>query len=411
MLSRHFRRGPRKIKRCVLTDAATIRSGLPPFLALYTSLFAAFGVASPFFAAFLAGRGLRPEAIGLVLAAGTATRLLAGPAGARIADRLGAPRSTLVACTAAASCVAFGYLPAEGVWALLLVSVTHAAMLAPLTPTADALALGPAYVRLRYGWVRGAGSAAFILGTLLSGQMIPRFGLSAIIWLSGALLGLAACCARMVPDRVAPGATHVPTAKHAPTLGLASLLRIAPFRRLMLVAALIQGSHAFHDGFVVIHWRSLGIGDGTIGALWSESVAGEVLVFLFLGRPLLDRLGPAGASVLAAAAGIVRWIVLAQTTSVVASALVEPLHGLTFALQHLACMRLIAATVPSHLAVTAQAFYGTVAVGLASALLTLGSGPLYTCAGAAGFWVMAGLCAAAVPVARGLTTGTGSDSA
>ena len=167
----------------------------------------------------------------------------------------------------------------------------------------------------------------------------------------------------------------------------------------MLVAALIQGSHALHDGFVVIHWRSLGIGDGTIGVLWSESVAAEVLVFLLIGRWLLDRLGPAGASILAAAGGIVRWVVLAETTSVAASALVEPLHGLTFALQHLACMRLIAAIVPSRLAATAQAFYGTVAVGVATALLTLGSGPLYAHEGAGGFWVMAGLCAAAIPVA------------
>ena len=171
----------------------------------------------------------------------------------------------------------------------------------------------------------------------------------------------------------------------------------------MLVAALIQGSHAFHDSFVVIHWRSLGIADGTIGVLWSESVAGEVLVFLLIGRWLLDRLGPAGASILAAAAGVLRWVVLAQTTSVTASALVEPLHGLTFALQHLACMRLITAIVPLPLAATAQALYGTVAVGVASALLTLGAGPLYAHDGAGGFWVMAGLCAVAIPVARGLT--------
>jgi PPP family 3-phenylpropionic acid transporter len=165
---------------------------------------------------------------------------------------------------------------------------------------------------------------------------------------------------------------------------------------------LIQGSHALHDGFVVIHWRSAGIGDATIGLLWSESVAAEVVVFLLVGRWLLDRLSPAGASILAAAGGIVRWVVLAETGSAAASALVEPLHGLTFALQHLACMRLIAAVVPPRLAATAQAFYGTVAVGMASALLTLGSGPLYSHLGANGFWVMAGLCAAAVPVAWGL---------
>ena len=95
-------------------------------------------------------------------------------------------------------------------------------------------------------------------------------------------------------------------------------------------------------------------------------------------------------------------MVLAETTSAAASALVEPLHGLTFALQHLACMRLIAYGCAARLAATAQAFYGTVAVGLATALLTLGSGPLYAQFGAGGFWVMAGLCAVAIPIAWGL---------
>jgi PPP family 3-phenylpropionic acid transporter len=376
-----------------------VRSALPHFLVLYGALFAAFGVASPFFAAFLAGRGLWPEAIGLVLAAGTAVRLAAGPAGGWVADRFEAPRLVLVAYAAAASCVAFGYLPAYGVWALLLVSVVHASTLAPLVPITDALTLEAASGGgFDYGWVRAAGSAAFILGTLLAGFAVGWSGLAAIIWLNGILLGIAALCACRVPDLLRAASPVVPDRAG----GIGSLLRLPAFRRLMLVAALIQGSHALHDGFVVIHWRSAGIGDGTIGLLWSESVAAEVVVFLLIGRWLLDRLGPAGASILAAVGGIVRWVVLAETTSAAASALVEPLHGLTFALQHLACMRLIAAVVPARLAATAQAFYGTVAVGVASALLTLGSGPLYAHQGAGGFWVMAGLCAAAIPIARGL---------
>src|SRR4051794_28819488 len=68
---------------------------LPRFLALYVTLFASFGVVSPFLGAFLAERGLRPETIGLVLAAGTAVRLFAGPLGGHLADRLGAPRWVL----------------------------------------------------------------------------------------------------------------------------------------------------------------------------------------------------------------------------------------------------------------------------------------------------------------------------
>nr|WP_294518973.1 MFS transporter [uncultured Rhodopila sp.] len=375
---------------------------LSRFLALYGALFAAFGVASPFLAAFLATRGLRPEAIGLVLAAGTAIRLFAGPLGGRLADRLGAPRWVLTGYTAAAALVAFAYLPASGLWPLLLVSVAHASVLAPIVPLADALALaaGAAGRGFQYGWVRGAGSAAFICGIMLSGQAVSRFGLVAIIWLNGLLLALATLCATRLADRL-----RHPLTADTPG-GFAELLRLPGFRRLMLVAALIQGSHAMHDSFAVIRWTSAGVGSGTIGLLWSESVVAEVVVFLFIGRRLIDRLTPAGASVLAATAGFVRWAVLAQTGSVFAGALVEPLHGLTFALQHLACMRLIREIVPPYLAATAQAFYNTVAVGAATALLTLASGPLYAGFGANGFWVMSLLCAAAIPLTRGLPRST-----
>ena len=392
--------------RALVHRMIKVSPALPRFMALYAGLFAAYGVASPFFAAFLASRGLRPEFIGLLLAAGTAVRLVAGPVGGRVADRFGRPRLVLVAYTAAASVVAFLYLPADSVWILLLVSVLHAVMLAPLTPIGDALTLQAASngQRFQYGWVRGVGSGAFILGTLLSGQAVGHFGLSAIIWLNGSLLGLAALAAWWIPDALRQSAP--PVRERAE--GFSSLLRLQGFVRLMLVAALIQGSHALHDGFVVIHWLQVGISDGTIGLLWSESVAAEVIVFLLLGPWLLNRLTPATASVLCAIAGIVRWLMLAQTTSAVAAALVEPLHGLTFALQHLACMRLIEAVVPPRLAATAQAFYGTVAVGSPTALLTLVSGPLYAHEGATGFWFMAGLCAVAVPVAWGLPPERGS---
>jgi MFS transporter, PPP family, 3-phenylpropionic acid transporter len=81
-----------------------------------------------------------------------------------------------------------------------------------------------------------------------------------------------------------------------------------------------------------------------------------------------------------------------------ALALVQPLHGMTFALLHLACMRLLARTVPQGLEGTAQAIYGTVGIGAATAWLTLVSGALYARVGAQGFWVMAALCALACPL-------------
>jgi PPP family 3-phenylpropionic acid transporter len=78
------------------------------------------------------------------------------------------------------------------------------------------------------------------------------------------------------------------------------------------------------------------------------------------------------------------------------------LHGLTFALLHLTCLRLLAESVPRHLAATALTVYGTVGIGAPTALLTLASGQLYANFGAHGFWIMAAFCAAALPVARTL---------
>ena len=375
---------------------------LTRFILLYAAMYGAFGVASPFLPGLVSARGVPPEQLGLLLGAGTAVRLLTAPLAGRIGDLIHALRLVLVVCIALAASVTLGYLPAHGFWILLGVSLLHAASLAPITILADALALGsasslPSSLRpgFEYGWVRGTGSAAFIVGTLVSGQAVSAFGLDVIVWLQALLLGAAALAAILVPELVHDRRVD---AVRAPTGGVLILLRLPLFRNLVLVAALILGSHAMHDAFAVIRWSGAGISPATASLLWSESVAAEVLVFFVIGPALVTRLTPAGALAVAALAGILRWAVVAQTTAVVALALVQPLHGITFALLHLACMRLIARIVPLGLEGTAQAIYGTVGIGAATALLTFVSGLLYARLGSQGFWVMAALCALALPM-------------
>jgi MFS transporter, PPP family, 3-phenylpropionic acid transporter len=96
--------------------------------------------------------------------------------------------------------------------------------------------------------------------------------------------------------------------------------------------------------------------------LWSEGVLAEVVVFVLVGPTLLRWLRPGGSAALAASAGIVRWSFTAVTAWLPAMALVEPLHGLTFALLHLACMQMLHVVIPPALAATAQGIYGGVAV-------------------------------------------------
>jgi len=95
-------------------------------------------------------------------------------------------------------------------------------------------------------------------------------------------------------------------------------------------------------------------------------------------------------------AGMARWSFEGATNSVFALSILQPLHGLTFALLHLACMRMMAASIPSNVAATAQSAYGF-ASGLVTASVTLISGLLYAKYGGAAFFPMAALCGVALP--------------
>src|SRR5919204_1335682 len=319
-------------------------SALPRFVALYALMYAAFGVSSPFMPAFFGGRGLGPEQLGILFGAGTAIRLVAGPLVGRIADLTQALRTVLALCELLAAVVALGLLSAPAFAPLLLTSFVHAAALAPTTTLADALALGAAQPRparpgFEYGWVRGTGSAVFVVGTLISGQVVAAWGLASIVILQAALLVAASGAATLVP--IGKRQEAVTAAEGIARVGVATLIAMPVFRRVMLVSALVLGSRAMHDTFAVIRWSAAGVTPTVASALWSASVAAEVFVFFFIGPPLLRRLQPPGVVAIAAAAGIVRWTAMASSTSVITLALVQPLHGLTFAALHLACMRVI----------------------------------------------------------------------
>ena len=378
---------------------------LARFLALYAVMYAAFGVSSPFLPRFLESRGLTPEQIGLFFGLGPAVRLRSTPVAGRIADLSGALRTVLAVCIFAATGVGVTLLYADGFAAYLVVSVVHAAVLAPTTTIADALSVEAAIPRgdhrgFEYGWVRGAASAAFVLGSLVAGQVLATASLDAVVWMHAALMGLAGFVVPLVPP-LDPTA-RATLEERSPVGGVRLLLRIPAFRRLVVVAALVLGSHAMHDTFSMMRWHAAGIGPGVGSALWSESVIAEVVVFFVVGPALLRRVAPHRAMALAALAGVVRWTVVAWTTSLAALTLTQPLHGVTFALLHLACMRAIAATVPPHLAATAQAFYAVGATTV-SALFSVLAGALYARLGADGFLIMAAVCAAALPFCRAAT--------
>ncbi len=376
-------------------------SGPIAYIVLYMVLYAAFGVASPFWPKFFESRALTPQQIGLILGAAMLVRLAAGPLVGMLADALGSLRLVLATCATLAAATAAALLLANSFWWLFSIALVQAAALAPTTSIADALSVNAAKPELagkpfEYGWIRGAASAAFVAGTLIIGQLTGPGDLTPIIWMNAALLVAAAAATTLLPRAAARQQPH---SSGPPVVAeLNGLLRIPRFRVLLAVSALVYGSHAMHDAFAVIRWSDAGLTTPVISVLWSEAVAAEVIVFFLIGPALLDRFGARGAAALAAAAGIVRWSIEGVTTSVLLLSIVQPLHGLTFALLHLACMRMMRTLVPAGLAATAQSIYAF-GSGSATAALTLFSGTLYASYGGAAFFPMAILCGIAVPVA------------
>ena len=189
---------------------------------------------------------------------------------------------------------------------LLIVGLLHAAMLAPIVPLSDALATTAAHRsesegrrRFDYGWLRAAGSAAFIVGTTLSSWAAGKAGLPSIIWISGALLVIGGFAALILPKL--PAEMSLIIEVRPPIVpDWALQLRLAVYRRVLIIAALVEGSHALHDAFSVIRWLAAGIDLSIVSLISSKSVLSEVVVFLVVGPRLVRLIGPGDACALAA---------------------------------------------------------------------------------------------------------------
>ncbi|MCC7426566.1 MAG: MFS transporter [Alphaproteobacteria bacterium] len=361
----------------------------------YAAMFVPIGVHLPFWPVWLAGRGLAPEQISLVLTVMQVVRLVTNPFIARMADRLGERKRPIMAAIIAGTIAVAAYWPMHGPAAILAVTVLHGTATGPILTLHDTLTLeaGRRWP-LDYGRLRLWGSIAFIAAAAGSGFVLA--GRSSEWVLALLFAGALACLAGGValpdlrlPPRGTGGGTILP------------LLASPVFMLFSLLAGLVQGSHALLYGFGTLHWRAGGLSESLIGMLWAEGVVAEIILF-YLGAAVSRRLGPFGLSAIAAAAATLRWLLATLPVSLPLLVVVQALHGLSFGAQHLASMLFLAKAVPPERAATAQALHATLGIGLVMGASTWASGRLYAALGARAFLVMAAMAAAALLLALAL---------
>jgi len=353
---------------------------------VYATFFLIAGWQLPLFPVWLTARGLDPAAIGLVLAAMQAVRVIATPAGTRIADRYGSLHGAIV-ITAMATVAAIALLAgATGFTFILVAAVTVAFVAAPVLPLTDAYGLkGLALRGKSYGPVRLWGSVAFIVANLSGGVLLNILAPGHLIWLIFAGNGMLAAAAMLLlpmPAETARGATG---AGH-------SHLRQPAFLAIAAAASLIQASHAVYYGFSTLDWTAKGFDGVTIGVLWALGVVAEIVLFAFAGR-LPRRIGPFALIAIGAAGGIVRWSAMAFDPPALLLFPLQLLHALSFGTTHLGTMMFLSQNAPEQGRAAAQGDVST-ASSLAMAAASALGGVLYGLSGAAAYVAMAVLALA-----------------
>lgn len=353
----------------------------------YAAIFLAVGIHLPFWPAWLKYRGLDAAEISLILSVGVWIRAFANPLIAHFADRSGAHRK-IIMISAGGGIITYALFGiADGFWALFAVNVLASAMFMALIPLGENLASRASVEHgFDYGRVRLWGSITFILAAYAGGWVVERSGDAAILWMIVAAMVAAFIAGFGLPERPARDRPHVRFPAFV-------LLRQKPFLVFIAAVSLLQSSHAVLYVFGTIHWRNAGLPDDVIGALWAEGVIAEIILFAFSGA-VVARISPIRLMWIAAAAGIARWAILANTTDMGMLFATQWLHGLTFGAAHLAAMHHLLRTVPEHMSASAQSLYSGLAIGLVMGLAMLVTGGLYERFGGGAFYAMIAMSAA-----------------
>lgn len=364
--------------------------------------FAAGAILTAYLPLWLADRQLDAATIGAVLGVASLARVVAVPLWGWAADRLGRLRAALFAAAFGAAVCAMLLPAAPGVGTIATLVILGGIAASALAPLCDALTLAfSAAGRLDYGRTRAWGSVAYMVATAGAGAVLGRAGTPIVPWLLAAGYGAAALLTAALPrpPRHDAASNDVPGRLIPAPLGRTS-------RAAVLATALTQGSHAAYYAFASLYWRSAGISDAVIGLLIAEGIIAEIALFLW-GRRLVEWLGPARLTAIAASACLLRWTLTAVTVSVPLLALIQLLHAGSFACQHLSNM-LVLRYIPAPRAALAQTVLASIGFSAPTGIMIAVAGQFYQELGGYVFLLMAPLGGSALLAARSLPLSSNS---
>ena len=369
------------------------RSGFATRLAIYYGgIFLIVGSFTPYFPVWLDARGMSSGQIGFMLAVPLFIRVLFTPAVSFAADRIGDHRLVLKMLSWGTFCTMIILIWCDSFWQIFAAALIISLFWTTIMPLTETLAMtGVRLADLDYGRMRLWGSLTFIVASLGGGYVIEGFGALSSIWLFITAAALLLLASQMLPRPKGLGRLKAATTGSPIRFSEAlSLARSPIFLLFLITSSLVSAGHAIYYSFGTLHWQTLGISTGTIGALWAIGVIAEIVLFAY-SRPVVARIGSLNLILIAGFAAVLRWSVTATDPPLALLMPLQILHGLTFGAAHLGSIYFISESVPAAYAATAQGLYAAFAAGLVMGAAMLGAGTLYDLVAGKAYFVMAAM--------------------
>lgn len=346
-----------------------IKKIVAKFSLVYFSIFIVIGINAPFFPLWLSSKGFTERYIAIILATSVLTKLLANPFFAGLGDKYGNRKIPMLYLSFISTIILFSLNIFNSLYLIAFMAITSWALFAPLMPLTESLTTTAIKkYNFDYGNTRLWGSVSFIIIAFFGGIIIEKYGLKyvPILMTIGALF-------LFLSIIIMPTIPSLPARKKFSTYALLKNRNFFPF---LLACGAIQSSHGIYYGFSTIYWKSIGLSETVIGALWAEGVVFEIILLAYFYK-FKNYTSPKIFIIIAGVMAIIRWTLMAYADTILFIALIQILHAFTFGLTHLAAINFISEVMPVRAQAKSQALYSAISMGAFLAVSISVSGDLY----------------------------------
>jgi PPP family 3-phenylpropionic acid transporter len=357
----------------------------------YLCFFMGNGLYVPYLALYYHAIHLSGAQIGLLASLPPVASVVLQPLWGILSDRYRLRRQLLTVCLLCGAVLAPVVVLAPSFEHLLLLILTLAIALSPISPLADATTLE--WLRRHggsYGTVRVYGSFGFLLTSLLVGSLYSGTHIFWLFPLYGVFLFLAFMVSFTVPrqeDTVQIMGTNE---------GVGTVLRDRAMVVFLLLVFVGYATYAAYNTFLALYLKGLGADTTAVGLAWGLGTLSELPVMALAGRAIA-RLGVKRLLLIGFGAACLRWIAYGLLHDYRLAVLVSALHGLSFAAYFVAGITYVDTHVPARLRATGQTMFNAATFGLGTIVGANLFGTLYDRIQAHAMFLVAGaICLVAV---------------